>query len=133
MGRCRSHASSSYTSFVVFTKIFFCSASIPLTTNNRDISTLYIFIKSLFRLYLSVVGSSSIVTSSILPRSQNFENDTKDKDKIYSCREKIQTYQRTYTAWKVSKYGVFSGPCLETFHTVITMKRFSLHTIYHPM
>ena len=24
-----------------------------------------------------------------------------------------------YTVWKVSKYGVFSGPYLDTFHTVV--------------
>ena len=28
----------------------------------------------------------------------------------------------TLTTWKVSKYGVFSGPYLDTFHTVILIK-----------
>ena len=27
----------------------------------------------------------------------------------------------TYTAWKVSKYSVFSGPYLDTFHTVTVL------------
>ena len=29
------------------------------------------------------------------------------------------SFMRSYTAWKVSKYGVFSGPCLGTFHAVL--------------
>ena len=28
----------------------------------------------------------------------------------------------TYTMWKVSKYGVFSGPYLETFHAVLVQE-----------
>ena len=42
----------------------------------------------------------------------------------------VNSYKR-FTAWKVSKYGVISGPYLDTFHAVIIrtqiLKRFISH------
>ena len=36
-----------------------------------------------------------------------------------SYKMKISIATTDYTAWKVSKYRVFSGPYLDTFHVVV--------------
>ena len=111
MGRCcSSHASSFCISFVVFTKIFFCSASISFTTNSRDISTLDIFIKSLFQLHLNLVGSSSTVASFILPRSQSIENGNKIKIK-YTLAEKKFNHIKEHNN-KTFQLITFLQPCI---------------------
>ena len=107
---CCSHASSFCISFVVFTKIFFCSACISFTTNSRDISTLDIFIKSLFQLHLNLVGSSSTVASFILPRSQSIENGNKIKIK-YTLAEKKLNHIKEHNN-KTFQLIPFLQPCI---------------------
>ena len=38
----------------------------------------------------------------------------------------LGAYEHFFTAWKVSKYGVLSGPYLDTFHAVFVFL-FALH------
>ena len=38
---------------------------------------------------------------------------------IYTVSKKMKNICAICTAWKVSKYGVFSGPYLDTFHAAL--------------